>query len=56
LEQLLSDAALQQQFKNGCLEVARELGWAEPLDQTEALYATLAGRSANSSSAAPARS
>jgi glycosyltransferase involved in cell wall biosynthesis len=54
LEKLLNDAALRQQFKNGCLEVARELGWAEPLDQTEALYATFAGRSANSGSVAPA--
>jgi glycosyltransferase involved in cell wall biosynthesis len=53
LERLLNDTALQQQFKNGCLEVARELGWAEPLDQTEALYATLAGHKSNPGSPAP---
>ena len=47
LERLLNDTAFQQQCKNGCLEVARELGWAEPLDQTEALYAALAGHKSN---------
>jgi glycosyltransferase involved in cell wall biosynthesis len=47
LEQLLSDAALQQRLRNGCAEVACELDWAEPLDETEAMYATLAGQKGN---------
>ena len=52
LEQLLNDPALQQQLQKGCVEVARELGWAEPLDQTEALYADLAGHKTISGSPA----
>jgi glycosyltransferase involved in cell wall biosynthesis len=47
LQRLLGDAALQQRLRNGCAEVARELDWAEPLDQTESLYATLAGERRN---------
>jgi glycosyltransferase involved in cell wall biosynthesis len=48
LEQLLNDSALQQRLRRGCLEVAGELGWAEPLDETEALYAALAGAKTDS--------
>jgi len=47
LEQLLDDPILRQQLKRGCAEVARELGWEEPLDQTEALYAILTSRKKN---------
>jgi glycosyltransferase involved in cell wall biosynthesis len=47
LEQFLNDAALQQQLRQGCAEVARELDWAGPLNETEALYATLAGEKTN---------
>jgi glycosyltransferase involved in cell wall biosynthesis len=47
LERLLDDAILRQQLKMGCAEVARELGWGEPLDQTEALYAILTSRKKN---------
>jgi glycosyltransferase involved in cell wall biosynthesis len=43
LEQLLRDSALQQRLRDGCSEVARQLGWDEPLDETESLYAALAG-------------
>jgi glycosyltransferase involved in cell wall biosynthesis len=41
LEHLLDDPVLRQQLQNGCAEVARELGWSEPLAETEMLYATL---------------
>jgi len=54
LTELLSNAALRQRFKDGCAEVAKELGWAEPLDETEALYATLAAHRTNSGSTAEA--
>jgi glycosyltransferase involved in cell wall biosynthesis len=47
LQRLLDDAILRQQLKMGCAEVARELGWGEPLDQTEALYAILTSRKKN---------
>jgi glycosyltransferase involved in cell wall biosynthesis len=50
LAQLLNDSALQQRLRNGCAEVATELGWAEPLDETEALYATLAGKANSTNS------
>jgi hypothetical protein len=50
---LLDDAALRQRLQEGCAEAARELGWAEPLDQTEALYAILTSRKKNSGSPAP---
>jgi glycosyltransferase involved in cell wall biosynthesis len=48
LAQLLSDSPLQQRLRNGCAVVAAELGWAEPLDETETLYAALAGGKAHS--------
>ena len=54
LEQLLGDSACLQRLQNGCVEVAGELGWAEPLDETEALYAALAGDKANPGSPAVA--
>jgi len=41
LERLLEDASLRTQLKQGCAEVARELSWAEPLAETETLYADL---------------
>jgi glycosyltransferase involved in cell wall biosynthesis len=55
LEQMLNDSALWQRLRNGCADVARELGWAEPLNETEAMYAALAGAKANSASPAVAR-
>ena len=48
LEQLLCDSALQQRLRDGCYQAAGELGWDEPLDETEALYAELAGARAHS--------
>ncbi len=44
LERLLSDQALRLQFAQACREVARELGWDQPLDQTELLYSALIAR------------
>ena len=41
LDRLLGDARLGAQLKRGCAEVARELGWDEPLAETEKLYAGL---------------
>lgn len=55
LERLLNDSSLRQRLQSGCVEVARELGWAEPLDETEALYATLAAGKANPGSPAVPR-
>lgn len=37
----LSDLALRERMKLGCMEVARELGWEQPLAETEALYGEL---------------
>jgi glycosyltransferase involved in cell wall biosynthesis len=37
----LSDAGLRQRMKLGCMDVARGLGWEQPLTETEALYAQL---------------
>jgi glycosyltransferase involved in cell wall biosynthesis len=47
LGQLLNDSALHERLRNGCPGVAREFGWAEPLDETEALYASLIGEKTN---------
>jgi glycosyltransferase involved in cell wall biosynthesis len=47
LRQLLGDTALQQRLRTGCSDVARELDWAEPLNQTEELYAALVGEKRN---------
>jgi glycosyltransferase involved in cell wall biosynthesis len=55
LEQLLNDSAFQQRLREGCAQVARELGWAEPLGETEALYATLTCGKATSASPAVVR-
>ena len=41
LHRLLSDNDLRQRLKSGCAEVAPELSWSEPLDETETLYAGL---------------
>jgi glycosyltransferase involved in cell wall biosynthesis len=41
LDRLLGDETLGAQLKQGCPEVARELGWGEPLAETETLYAGL---------------
>lgn len=37
----ISGRLTRQQLRMGCVEVARGLGWKEPLAQTEALYAEL---------------
>lgn len=37
----LSDAGLREHMKLGCRDVARGLGWEQPLAETEALYAQL---------------
>jgi glycosyltransferase involved in cell wall biosynthesis len=37
----LSDPGLRTRMKLGCEEVARGLGWDQPLAETEALYAQL---------------
>jgi glycosyltransferase involved in cell wall biosynthesis len=39
--QQLSDPSCREGMKAGCAEVARGLGWDEPLAETEALYAEL---------------
>jgi glycosyltransferase involved in cell wall biosynthesis len=41
LRQLLTDLPLRRRLQEGCAEVTRALGWAEPLDETEAMYTTL---------------
>jgi glycosyltransferase involved in cell wall biosynthesis len=38
----LSDAALRARMKLGCVDVARELGWEQPVAEMEKLYAELA--------------
>jgi glycosyltransferase involved in cell wall biosynthesis len=43
LQQLLDNDALRERLQFGCTDVAREFGWDEPLDETEALYAALVG-------------
>ena len=48
LQRLLDDSALGQRLRDGCASAARELGWDEPLDETESLYARLVGESASS--------
>jgi glycosyltransferase involved in cell wall biosynthesis len=40
----LSSVELRERMKLGCMEVARELGWEQPLAETEALYAQLSCR------------
>lgn len=41
LQQMLTDASLRRRLQEGCAEVTRELGWAEPLGQAETMYRTL---------------
>jgi glycosyltransferase involved in cell wall biosynthesis len=41
LEQLLGSSGLREQLKQGCAAAAQSLGWQEPLNQTQALYAQL---------------
>ena len=41
LADLLDDGKLRLQLKEGCAEVVRELDWAEPLTETEMLYADM---------------
>ena len=41
LEQILEDPAFAARLRAGCGEVARSLGWAEPLAQMESLYQEL---------------
>ena len=55
LEKLLNDSVFLRQLQSGCAETARQFGWAEPLDETETLYATLVGEAANSRSTAVKR-
>jgi glycosyltransferase involved in cell wall biosynthesis len=40
----LSDARVRERLRKGCAEVVRDLGWAQPLDETEKLYAELVNR------------
>jgi glycosyltransferase involved in cell wall biosynthesis len=48
LKRLLNDLALRQRLREGCASAARELGWDEPLDETESMYAQLVGEPPNS--------
>jgi glycosyltransferase involved in cell wall biosynthesis len=41
LEKILGDPAFAARLRAGCGEVARSLGWAEPLAQMESLYKIL---------------
>jgi glycosyltransferase involved in cell wall biosynthesis len=41
LAQILEDSALTARLRTGCDELARSLGWAEPLAQMESLYSEL---------------
>lgn len=41
LERLLDQRELYEQLREGCAGVAQSLGWREPLDETQALYAEL---------------
>jgi len=41
LADLLDNGKLRQRLKEGCAEVVRELDWAEPLAETEMLYANV---------------
>ena len=41
LEKILGDPAFAARLRAGCGEVARSLGWTEPLTQMESLYKTL---------------
>jgi glycosyltransferase involved in cell wall biosynthesis len=45
LEQILGDPAMAAHLRAGCKEVARSLGWSEPLAETEALYRHLIAES-----------
>ena len=54
LQQLLTDLSLWRRLQQGCSAVTRELGWTEPLDETESMYAGLA-QASRSTAAAVAR-
>jgi hypothetical protein len=41
LEKILNDPAFAARLRAGCGEVARSLGWAEPLAHMESLYKEL---------------
>jgi len=41
LEKVLGDPAFAARLRSGCGEVARSLGWSEPLAQMESLYKQL---------------
>jgi glycosyltransferase involved in cell wall biosynthesis len=41
LAQILDDPAFAARLRAGCPEVARSLGWAEPLAQMESIYKEL---------------
>lgn len=41
LERLLGSSGLREQLKQGCAAAAQSLGWQEPLNETQALYAQL---------------
>jgi len=41
LEKILGDPAFAARLRAGCGEVARSLGWAEPLAEMESLYKIL---------------
>jgi glycosyltransferase involved in cell wall biosynthesis len=45
LDRILGDPAMAAQLRAGCKEVARSLGWAEPLAETESLYQDLISQS-----------
>jgi glycosyltransferase involved in cell wall biosynthesis len=45
LSRSLDDSALRESLRKRCAEVMRELSWAEPLSETEALYAEIARQS-----------
>ncbi len=41
LERVLDDTAFRNQLQEGCAQAAGELGWSEPLAETELLYAAV---------------
>ena len=41
LERVLDDASFRIQLQGGCVQAAGELGWSEPLAETELLYAAV---------------
>jgi hypothetical protein len=41
LEKILNDSEFAARLRAGCGEVARSLGWGEPIAQMESLYQSL---------------